>query len=141
VTATSNAGIGMASPRRNTIRIVTGVLAAVVAALYVGVFFVQLPHLHEADNPAPAYVALAVVYATGAVLTWRDKRVLHWVGAAVQVILLGLFFWILAELYGHGDESFILDMRWLAIAITAIQVALLGLLAYLAVSAARTQPK
>lgn len=122
-----------------TVRIVAGALAAVAAALYVVVFFVQLPHMHETDNPAPAYLVLAALYAAGAVLiALRDVAVVHWVGAAVQVVLVGMFFWLLAGLYREGDESFILDMAALAIAITAIQVVLLGLLTYLAVSAPRT---
>jgi len=132
------AGGRRVAPRsRRVIRIVTAALAALAAALYVVVFLVQLPHLREPDNPAPVYVALAVVYATGAILGWRDRRVLHWVGAAVQAVLLALFFWILSELYGHGDESFILDMFWLAVAITALQVVLLVLLVRLALTAPR----
>jgi hypothetical protein len=119
-----------------TVRIVAGALAAVAAALYVVVFFVQLPHMHETDNPAPAYLVLAALYAASAVLiALRDVAVVHWVGAAVQVVLVGMFFWLLAGLYREGDESFILDMAALAIAITAIQVVLLGLLTYLAISA------
>jgi len=133
------AGERQAAPRsRRVIRITTATLAALASALYVVVFLVQLPHLREPDNPAPVYAALAVVYATGAVLGWWDRRVLHWVGAAVQAVLLGLFFWILAELYGHGEESFILDMLWLAVAITALQVVLLVLLVRLALTARRS---
>lgn len=126
---------GMGSTRRGAIRVVTVTLAAAVAVLYIVVFFVQLPHLHEPDNPAPVYLVLALLYAAGAVLVaLRDKPVVHWVGAAVQVILVGLFLWLLAGLYAHGEESFILDMAALAIAITAVQVVLLGLLIHLAMS-------
>lgn len=125
------------SPRvgaqRRTARIAAAVLTALVAGLYVGVFFVQLPHIHELDNPAPAYLLLAAVYAAGVVVlaVW-DKPVLQGVGAIVQGVLIGLFCSLLALLYREGDESFILDMAALAIAITAGQVVLLALLAGLA---------
>ena len=121
------------SPRRTLVRRIAIGLAAGVAALYVAVFFVQLPHMHETDNPAPAYIALALVYiAVAASVALRDVARVLWIGAAVQVILLGLFFWLHALPSEHGDEGFILDMLGLAIAITATQFVILGLLAYLA---------
>lgn len=128
----------VASVRRRSLRFLTAAVTAAVAALYVAVFLVQLPHLHELDNPAPVYAALAAVYAVGAVLVaLRDQQALLWTGATVQVVLLTLFFWLLAGLYAHGEESFILDMLGLAIGINAAQVVLLGLLSYLAGSAPR----
>jgi len=129
VTTTKDPRLG--SWRRSTIRIMAVALAALAVALYVAVFFVQLPHIKEPDNPAPAYLFLAALYAVGAGLVWWDKRTLYLIGAAVQVILIGLFFWLLTELYGHGDQSFILDMVGLAAAVLVAQVVLLGLLAYL----------
>lgn len=123
--------------RRTTIRNVTAVLTFVVSALYVAVFFVQLPHIRETDNPAPAYLALAVGYAIAAILlARRDNRSVQWAGAGVQVVLLGLFFWILVGLYRHGDELFILNMLGLVVPIIAVQVVLLVLLSYLAATAA-----
>lgn len=120
------------------VRWAAAVVAAVVAGLYVAVFFVQLPHIDELDNPAPAYLVLAVVYAVGAaLLATTDKSVLHWLGAGVQAALIGLFLWLLQALYANDEESFILDMAALAIAVTACQVALLGLLSYLAVTTPR----
>lgn len=123
----------MPAARRRTVRWVAAALAAVLAVLYLVVFFVQLPHLHETDNPAPVYAALAVVYVIGAVLlVVRDASILQWIGVAVQGVLLALFFWLLSELYAHGDQGFILDMLALAVAINTGQVILAGLLAYLA---------
>lgn len=123
---------------RRRLRLAAALVAAVVAALYVAVFFVQLPHIDELDNPAPVYLVLALVYAVGAaLLATIDKSVLHWLGAGVQAALIGLFLWLLVGLYANDEESFILDMAGLAIAVTACQVALLGLLPYLAVTTPR----
>lgn len=132
---------GRAWARRRGIRFLAGALAGAVAVLYAIVFFVQLPHLHETDNPAPLYAFLAVVYAVGAgLVVLRDAPLLHGVGAVLQLFLIAGFFWLLGELYRHGEESFILDMLGLAIAITAIQVVLLGLLTFLAVRLRPTLP-
>ncbi len=124
--------------QRRTLRLTGAALAAGAAALYVVVFFVQLPHLHETDNPAPAYIALALVYAAGAtLLAIRDDPLAQWAGAAVQAILIVAFFWLLALLYREGDQQFILDMAFLAVTITAIQFVLLGLLLRLAAGSRR----
>lgn len=124
---------GTPSARRRTLRWVAAALAGVLSGLYLVVFFVQLPHLHETDNPAPVYAALAVVYVIGAVLlVVRDASILQWIGVAVQVVLVGLFFWLLLKLYENGDQGFILDMLALAVAINTGQMILAGVLAYLA---------
>ena len=117
---------------------VTEVVTAAVACLYVLVFFVQLPYLHEGDNPAPAFLALAVLYVAGAVLlaVW-DKPVLQWVGAAIQVILIVLFVWLPAGLDAYAGESFVRNMTALAVAITAAQVTVFALYVYLAASGRR----
>lgn len=123
---------------RRTIRTAAAVLTGLVAVLYVVVFFVQLPHIQETDNPAPAYLFLAALYVVGTLLlARRDSATLQWVGAAVQVVLVALFFGLLALLYREGDESFVLDMAPLAIAVTGAQVVLLGLVAYLAATGHR----
>ena len=124
---------GVEPTRRRRVRLVALLLTVSVAVLYVAVFFVQLPHIHELDNPAPAYVALAALYGVGALLqSVRDTRATYWVGAAVQVILVGLFAWLLVGMYAHDEEGFILDMAGLAIAVNVIQTVLIGLFAWLA---------
>jgi hypothetical protein len=120
---------------RRWVRLAAVLVTTAVAALYVAVFLVQRPHMHETDNPAPMYLALAALYGLGAVLqAILDTRATYWVGAAVQVILIGLFAWLLKGMYAHGEESFILDMAGLAIAINTAQVVLIGLFAWLATS-------
>jgi hypothetical protein len=132
---TTISGVHTGSARQR-VRIGAAVLSGVVAALYVGVFFVQLPHIHELDNPAPIYLFLAALYAVGAlVVALTDKAALHWLGAALQAVLIALFVWLLRGLYAHGEESFITDMAGLAIAVNVCQVALLGVLAYLGITA------
>lgn len=129
------------STRRTLLLRLSVGLSALVAALYLVVFFVQLPHIREGDNPAPAYAALALVYAAVAAgLALRDTPAVQWIGAAIQVIVLVLFFWLLALLYREGDQQFILDMLGLAIVITALQFVLLGLLAYVAMIPRSDEP-
>lgn len=113
------------------LRTVTVVLLAAVAVLYAVVFAVQLPHLTEPDNPAPIYAVLALGYLALAVIAARvDTLRLIWVLLGIQVLLVALFGWSVGMLYSEGDEAFILDMRWLAVAVTLVQVVLIGLLAY-----------
>ncbi|MHA6512935.1 hypothetical protein [Tessaracoccus sp. Z1128] len=117
---------------RRRLRLAAAFLAGIIAVLYVTVFFIQLPHLREADNPAPLYAFLAVAYAVGAgLLVLRDNRLLHGVGAGIQVLVVGGFVWLFVELSRHGEESFVLDMLWLAVSINALQIVLFGILAVL----------
>ena len=123
---------------RGLLRILTTALVAVVAALYLAVFPVQVPHLHETDNPAPLYAFLAVVYLAGAVLVaLRDTRPVLLLGLIAQALLLGGFTWLLVLLIREGDQAFLTDMLGLVIAVTAGQVVLLGLFAYLLAGAPR----
>jgi len=123
---------------RGLLRIVTAALVAVVAVLYLAVFLVQLPHLHETDNPAPLYAFLAVVYLAGAVLVaLRDTRPVLLLGLLVQALLLGGFTWLLVLLIREGDQGFLTDMLGLVIAVTAGQVVLVGLFSYLLAGAPR----
>jgi hypothetical protein len=124
---------GVASPSRRRVRRAAELLTIAIAALYVAVFVVQLPHIHELDNPAPVYLGLAALYGVGAVLqAVRDTKVTYWIGAVVQAILIGLFAWLLAGMYAHDEESFILDMAGLAVAVNAAQLVLIGLFTWLA---------
>lgn len=131
---TSNEGVVVvATERRKALRRVAALLSGGVAVLYLVVFFVQLPHIREPDNPAPVFVPLALIYVVGAVLVIRrDVRWVQWLGAAVQVILIGLLAWIVVGSYAHEGVQFFVDMLWLVLAITAAQVLILGLLLNLA---------
>lgn len=112
------------------VHIITVVLLLAIAVLYIGVFAVQLPHLHELDNPAPVYGVLALVYVVGAtVYALRDTARVAWALAGLQAVVLSLFAWSVWLLYREGDEQFILDMQGLATAITVGQVVVLVLLA------------
>lgn len=108
-------------------------LAAGIAVLYVGLFLVLLPHLHETDNPAPVFLALAVLYAVGAVLTvWRRSPRLDLLGVGVQVFLMAGYAWIFVGSAQEGDDSFFWDNLAFAVVILAAQVVLGVLLVALA---------
>lgn len=118
---------------RKALRRGAALLSGGVAVLYLGVFFIQLPHLHEPENPAPVFIPLALVYVVGAILlTLLDVPWVQWLGAAVQVILIGLLVWIVVGSYTHEGVEFFVDMLWLVLTITAAQVLILGLLVKLA---------
>lgn len=69
-----NVAPGTPSPGRRRLRTAVVVVAAMIAVLYLVVFFIQLPHMREPDNPAPVYVPLALAYVVGAVLVAvRDR--------------------------------------------------------------------
>lgn len=121
----------IASAPMQPLRTLTVVLLGAVAVLYAVVFAVQLPHLSEPDNPAPLYAVLSLGYVVLAVTAARvDTTRLTWVLAGIQALIVTLFGWSVGMLYREGDEAFILDMQWLAGAITVIQVVLIGLLIY-----------
>ena len=120
-----------ASVPMHPLRTLTVVLLGAVAVLYAVVFAVQLPHLSEPDNPAPIYAMLSLGYLALSVIAARvDTLRLIWVLAGIQVLLVALFGWSVGMLYREGDEAFILDMQWLAGAVTLIQVILIGVLVY-----------
>ena len=128
-------------PRR-TLRIATVALTATVAALYLAVFLVQLPHLHETDNPAPLYAFLAVVYLAGAALVaLRDTRAVLLIGLLIQALLLAGFTWLLALLIREGDQGFLTDMLGLVIAVIAAQVLLVGLFSALIADVPPREPQ
>ena len=119
--------------RRRAVRLVAAGVAAVVAVLYLVLFVVLLPHLHETDNPAPAFAALALLYAVGAVLLWRlDARWVHVVGAVIQAVLVAGYLWLWSSSAAEGDQQFFLDNLAFGITVTAAQVALFAMLVLLA---------
>jgi hypothetical protein len=118
---------------RGTTKLAAASVTAAVAILYLALFLVLLPHLHETDNPAPAFAALAVLYAVGAVLLWRlDARWVHVVGAVVQAFLVAGYLWLWSSSAAAGDQQFFLDHLALGVVITAAQVALFAMLVLLA---------
>lgn len=128
-----NVAPGTPSPGRRRLRTAVVVVAAMIAVLYLVVFFIQLPHMREPDNPAPVYVPLALAYVVGAVLVAvRDRAWVQWTGAAVQVILIALLVWIVVGSATHEGVVFFLDMLWLVVTITAAQVFLIVALVALA---------
>ncbi|KAB7745317.1 hypothetical protein GA707_05110 [Nostocoides sp. F2B08] len=140
MTTTHHNGRHIATPATSVpmdpLRTLTVVLLAAVAVLYAVVFAVQLPHLSEPDNPAPIYAVLALGYLALAVTAARvDTLRLIWVLIGIQVLVVALFGWSVGMLYREGDEAFILDMQWLAVAVTLLQVILIGVLAYRGVKA------
>lgn len=122
-----------------TARYVAAGVAAGIGVLYVVLFLVLLPHLRETDNPAPAFLVLAVVYAAGALLVLgRDSRVLHLVGVGVQVFLVAGYVWLWSRSAAEGDDTFFRDNLALGVVITAAQVVLAVLLVLLARSSPPT---
>ena len=119
--------------RRRSRRLVAAGIAAGVAALYLVLFLVLLPHLQETDNPAPAFAALAVVYAVGTWLLARhDARWVHVVGAVLQALLVAGYVWLFASSADAGDDEFFVDHLAFGLVISAAQLVLLVLLVVLA---------
>jgi hypothetical protein len=119
--------------RRRSRRLVAAGTAAGVAVLYLVLFLVLLPHLHETDNPAPAFAALAVVYLVGTwLLARRDARWVQVVGAVLQALLVAGYVWLFASSADAGDDQFFVDHLAFGLVITAAQLALLVLLVLLA---------
>jgi len=133
MSVTNPAHATRATGRPTPARYLAAGLAVGVAVVYVALFLVLLPHLHETDNPAPVFLALAVLYALGAVLTvWRQSRLLDLVGVGVQVFLVAGYAWIFVRSAQEGDDSFFWDNLAFAVVIIAAQVVLGVLLVALA---------
>ena len=140
-------GRSQASPRpplgrRRIIRRITAGLALGVAVLYlVLLVLVSDAEAGLGENTFGAYLFLSVPYLVGGVLLARlDSRPLYLLGAVVQVAVIVLF-----VLFGVGSvdhpgvfayEALArLNMPVWATLITGAEVALLGLLSYLAATA------
>jgi hypothetical protein len=115
---------------RRMLRYVSAAVCAVAAVLYLTLFFMV-----RADEMASgvettygAYLFLFVPYAVGAVLLARvDLRLLWGIGAIIQLAVVGLYL-----MFGTAAD---LSMAWGAL-LTGLQVGLLALLAYLALTPA-----
>lgn len=127
---------------RTAVRYLTAFLSAAVAVLYLSLLFLVFdaesrPDAVVTDTTYGAYLFLAVPYLIGAVLAaMTDRRTLWILGAVLQVIVIALF-----AVFGVGAFEYeaLSELRmevWAAV-ITSAQVALLGLLSYLAITRRR----
>ena len=130
--------------RRRTLRRTTSALCLGVGALYLVLFFlVKDAEATEPENTYGAYLFLSVPYlAGGLLLATRDRRSLWTAGAAIQVLVVALFVMFGVGVFGPGVFEYealsALRMELWAAVITAAQIALFGLLAYLAVTPSRS---
>ena len=131
---TQNAGT------RRTVRYIASAMSGVVAVLYVVLMLmVRNAELEPGATDTTTYggyLALAVAYAIGAVILFVvDNRVLHLLGAGVQIVVLLLFIAFGIGLLGQGvfDNKAVshLPIGLWATLITGAQVVLLAMLGYL----------
>lgn len=124
--------------RRRIIRRSTAGLTLTVAVLYlVLLVLVANAEAGRSENTYGAYVFLSVAYLVGGALLARlDNRLLYLLGAIVQVGVIALF-----VLFGVGVFEYEalgrLHMEVWAGVVTSAEIALLGLLSYLGVTAPR----
>ena len=119
-----------AAPLRRTLRYVSAAICASAAVLYLILFFtVRADEMASGvETTYGAYLFLFVPYAVGAVLlAVVDVRQLWAVGAVIQLAVVGLY-----AAFGTAAD---LSLAWGAV-LTGLQVVLLALLAYLALTPA-----
>jgi hypothetical protein len=120
--------------------VATGISAS-LAVVYIWMFFaVRTAETGARENTFGAYLQLAVVYAAGALLLLLlDQRWVWAVGAGLQVVVITLFL-----VFGVAilDYDLVADLPLrLWITLTAVgQLALLGLLGYLAATGSWQAP-
>ena len=130
-----------AQARRRTIRRCTAGLAFAVALLYlVLMILVADAERSLGENTYGAYLFLSVPYLGGAVLLARlDNRVVYLAGTVVQLGVIALFVLFGLGAFGPGVFEYEalgqLHMAVWAGVITGAEVVLVGLLAYLALTA------
>lgn len=130
---------------RTMVRYLTAALSAGIGLLYVALLFlVADAEAGAAENTYGAYLFLSVPYLVGAALSVIADRQWLWIaGAAFQVVVIGLFAMFGAGLWGPDQGVFGYDalaglhMEVWAAVLTGAQVALFGLLAYLALTPIR----
>jgi len=127
--------------RRHRARRSAAVVSGVVTVTYLWMFFaVRAAETGLSENTFGAYLQLTVIYLIGTVLLLAvDRRWLWGIGAAVQVIVLALFATFGVAIF---DYSALVDLPlalW-AVASTSAELALLGLLGYLAATPTTTTP-
>lgn len=127
---------------RTAVRYLTAILATAVAALYLILLFLVFdaesrPDAVVTDTTYGAYLLLAIPYLIGAVLAAvTDRRPLWILGAVLQVLVIALFAVFGVAVFEYEALSDLGMELWAAV-ITGAQVALLGLLSYLALSRRR----
>lgn len=130
--------------RRRGVRYIAAALCLTVGVLYlVLLFLVADAEAAEAENTYGAYLFLSIPYLVGGVLlATLDRRSLCAVGAAVQVLVVALFVMFGVGVFGPGVFEYEalsgLHIGVWAAVITAAQIVLLGLLAYLALHPPRS---
>lgn len=132
--------VAAAGPRRR-LRLVAAGISASLTVVYLWMFLaVRTAEQGAGENTFGAYLQLAVLYAAGALLLLLlDRRWVWAVGAALQVAVITLFL-----VFGVAilDYDRVADLPlWWWIAFTSLgQLALLGLLGYLAATASSQAP-
>jgi hypothetical protein len=128
--------------RRRAIRRTAAGLCAALGALYLVLFvLVREAEAGLTENTFGAYLLLAVPYLVGAgLLLAVDVRLLWAAGAAAQIVVLALFALFGAGLFGPGEGVFDyaalsdLPVELWAVVISGVEVVVLGLLGYLALT-------
>jgi hypothetical protein len=131
-------------PRRG-VRYVAAALCLSVGVLYLVLLFLVADAEAAAggENTYGAYLFLSVPYLVGGVLlATLDRRSLHVVGAAIQVLVVALFVMFGVGVFGPGVFEYealsTLHMGLWAAVITGAQIVLFGLLSYLALTTSRS---
>jgi hypothetical protein len=93
------------------------------------------------ENTFGAYLQLTVIYTIGTVLLLTVQSRWVWgIGAAVQVVVLGLFLTFGLAIFNYEAVAGLPVALW-AVTITTAQLLLLGLLSYLTLSPTKTPPE
>lgn len=127
--------------RRLRVRRVAAVLSGLVTVTYLWMFFaIRAAEAGLPENTFGAYLQLTVIYTIGTVLLLTVES--HWVwgiGAAVQVIVLVLFATFGIAIFDYSAVADLPLTLWAGV-LTSAELALLGLLGYLAITPKATAP-
>ena len=135
-------GSNSVTTRRKSVRRVAAVVSGLVTATYLWMFFaVRAAETGLSENTFGAYIQLTVIYLIGTILlVAMDRRWLWGVGAAVQVIVLALFATFGIAIFDYSAVADLPLTLWAGV-LTSAQLALLGLLGYLAISPTSPPPE
>ena len=135
-------GTNSVTTRRKSVRRVAAVVSGLVTATYLWMFFaVRAAETGLSENTFGAYIQLTVIYLIGTILlVVMDRRWLWGVGAAVQVIVLALFATFGIAIFDYSAVADLPLTLWAGV-LTSAQLALLGLLGYLAISPTTPPPE
>ena len=128
--------------RRRPVRRTAAVVSGLVTVTYLWMFFaVRAAETGLSENTFGAYIQLTVIYLIGTILlVVMDRRWLWGVGAAVQVIVLALFATFGVAIFDYSAVADLPLTLWAGV-LTSAQLALLGLLGYLAISPTTPPPE